>query len=193
MYNKSMKRLTLYILIVLLITCGCGINNKNLSQGTSIIVNNQNDETFSQPNNQEITNQTISLNKEELQPQEKEQKEELEENLHPIDKAERDCIAINMTTAGMSNCSYIAMDAWFKEIDKYVNLLKDVTSKNEYNNILEAQTQWKKYQEAEFKAVSILINKQGTIYQNILAGKECNLVKQRAHDVKSFYDYLIEE
>ncbi len=193
MYNKSMKRFTLYILIVLLITCGCGINNKNLSQGTSIIVNNQNDETFSQPNNQEITNQTISLNKEELQPQEKEQKEELEENLHPIDKAERDCIAINMTTAGMSNCSYIAMDAWFKEIDKYVNLLKDVTSKDEYNNILEAQTQWKKYQEAEFKAVSILINKQGTIYQNILAGKECNLVKQRAHDVKSFYDYLIEE
>ena len=193
MYNKSMKRLTLYILIVLLITCGCGINNKNLSQGTSIIVNNQNDETFSQPNDQEITNQTISLNKEELQPQEKEQKEELEENLHPIDKAERDCIAINMTTAGMSNCSYIAMDAWFKEIDKYVNLLKDVTSKDEYNNILEAQTQWKKYQEAEFKAVSILINKQGTIYQNILAGKERNLVKQRAHDVKSFYDYLIEE
>ena len=193
MYNKSMKRLTLYILIVLLITCGCGINNKNLSQGTSIIVNNQNDETFSQPNDQEITNQTISLNKEELQPHEKEQKEELEENLHPIDKAERDCIAKNMTTAGMSNCSYIAMDAWFKEIDKYVNLLKDVTSKDEYNNILEAQTQWKKYQEAEFKAVSILINKQGTIYQNILAGKERNLVKQRAHDVKSFYDYLIEE
>ena len=193
MYNKSMKRLTLYILIVLLITCGCGINNKNLSQGTSIIVYNQNDETFFQPNNQEITNQTISLNKEELQPQEKEQKEELEKILHQIDKAERDCIAKNMTTAGMSNCSYIAMDAWFKEIDKYVNLLKDVTSKDEYNNILEAQTQWKKYQEAEFKAVSILINKQGTIYQNILAGKECNLVKQRAHDVKSFYDYLIEE
>ena len=193
MYNKSMKKLTLYILIVLLITCGCGVNNKNLSQETSIIVNNQNGETFSQQNNQEITNQTISLNKEEPQPQEKEQKEELEENLHPIDKAERDCIAKNMTTVGMSNCSYIAMDAWFKEIDKYVNLLKDVTSKDEYNNILEAQTQWKKYQEAEFKAVSILINKQGTIYQNILAGKECNLVKQRAHDVKSFYDYLIEE
>ena len=179
MYNKSMKKLTLYILIVLLITCGCSKSNLN------------SDETFSQPNNQEITNQQISLNKEE--PQEKGQKEELEENLHPIDKAERDCIAKNMTTAGMSNCSYIAMDEWFKEIDKYINLLKDVTSKDEYNNILEAQTQWKKYQEAEFKAVSILINKQGTIYQNFLAGKECELVKQRAQDLKSFYDDLIEE
>ena len=68
----------------------------------------------------------------------------------------------------MSNCSYEAMEAWFKEIDKYINLLKNVTSKEDYNNILEAQNQWKKYQEAEFKAVSILINKQGTIHQNIL-------------------------
>ena len=62
-----------------------------------------------------------------------------------------------------------------------------------YNNILEAQTQWKKYQEAEFKAISILINKQGTIYQNFLAGEECGLVKQRAIDVKNFYDYLTEQ
>ena len=176
-----MKRLTLYILIVLVFTCGCSKSNLNSA------------ETFSQPNNQEIINQEISLNKEEPQPQEKEQTKELEENLHPIDKAERDCIAKNMTTAGMSNCSYIAMDAWFKEIDKYVNLLKDVTSKDEYNNILEAQTQWKKYQEAEFEAVSILINKQGTIYQNFLAGEECDLVKQRAINVKNFYEYLNEE
>ena len=106
-----MKKLMLYTLIVLLITCGCVVYNEKFSQKTSTIANFQSDETFSQSNNQEITNQTISLNKEELQPQEKEQKEELEENLHPIDKAERDCIAINMTTAGMSNCSYIAMDA----------------------------------------------------------------------------------
>ena len=120
-------------------------------------------------------------------------KEELEENLHPIDKAERDCIAKNMSTTGMSNCSYEAMKAWFKEIDKYINLLKNVTTEEDYNNILEAQNQWKKYQEAEFKAVSILINKQGTIYQNILSGIECDLVKKRAHDLKSFYDYLIKE
>ena len=177
-----MKNLTLYILIILFLTCGCGVNNKNLSQGTSTIVNNQ-----------EITNQTTSLNNEEPQPREEEQKEELEENLHPIDKAERDCIAKQDATQAMNECSYKARDAWYKEIDKYMRLLKNVTSKDEYNNILEAQTQWKKYQEAEFKAVSILINKQGTIYQNILAGEECNIVKQRAHDVKSFYEYLIEE
>ena len=152
-----MKRLTLYILIILFLTCGCTKSNLN------------SDETFSQPSNQEkITNQTISLNKEEPQPQEKEQKEELEENLHPIDKAEKDCIEKQDSTQAMNECTYKARDAWYKEIDKYINLLKNVTSKEDYNNILEAQNQWKKYQEAEFKAVSILINKQGTIHQNIL-------------------------
>ena len=182
MYNKIMKNLTLYILIILFLTCGCTKSNLN------------SDETFSQPSNQEkITNQTISLNKEEPQLQEKEQKEELEENLHPIDKAERDCIAKLDSTQAMNECAYKAMDAWYKEIDKYINLLKNVTSKDEYNNILEAQTQWEKYQEAEFKAVSILINKQGTIYQNILVGEECGLIKQRAKDLKIFYNYLIKE
>lgn len=191
MYNKSMKRLTVYILIVLLITCGCGVNNKNLSQGTSIIVNNQNDETFSQPNNQEITNQTISLNKEELQPQEKEQKEELEENLHPIDKAERDCIAKLDSTQAMNECSYKARDAWYKEMDKYMRLLKNVTTDEDYNNILKAQSKWKEYQEAEFEAVSIISEKQGTMFQNSAVGVKNNVIKERVYELKRLYEILI--
>ena len=119
-----MKNLTLYILIILFLTCGCTKSNLN------------SDETFSQPNNKEITNQTKSLNKEEPQPQEKGQKEELEENLHPIDKAERDCIAKQDATQAMNECSYKARDAWYKEMDKYMRLLKNVTTDEDYNNIL---------------------------------------------------------
>ena len=182
-----MKRLTLYILMVLLMTCGCGINNKDLSTATSTIVKNQNEETLSQQEYQQA-NQKISLNNEDSQTNEK-AKEPLE-NLHPIDKAERDCIAKNMTTTGMSECSYKAMNEWFKEIDKYISLLKNVTSKEDYNKILNTQAKWKEYQEAEFKAVSILINKQGTIFQNILSGEERGLVRQRALNLKFLYENL---
>ena len=179
MYNKVMKNLTLYILIILFLTCGCTKSNL------------KSDEIFSQSSNQEITNQKISLNKEEPQPQEKEQKEELEENLHPIDKAERDCIEKQDSTQAMNECTYKARDAWYKEIDKYINLLKNVTSKEDYNNILEAQNQWKKYQEAEFEAVSIISEKQGTMFQNTAAGLKTDLVKKRALDIKELYDILI--
>ena len=48
------------------------------------------------------------------------------------------------------------MNRWFMEIDKYVSLLKSVTTEDDYNNILNAQATWKEYQEAEFKAVSII-------------------------------------
>lgn len=94
------------------------------------------------------------------------------------------------TTTGMTECSYKAMDMWFKEIDKYLGLLKTVTSEKEYANILKAQENWKKYQESEFVSISIIIDKQGTIFQNILSGKECGLVKQRALNLRNFYETL---
>ena len=175
-----MKNLTLYILIILFLTCGCTKSNLN------------SDETFSQPSNQEkITNQAISLNKVEPQPQEKEQKEELEENLHPIDKAERDCIGKQDSTQAMNECTDKARDAWYKEIDKTLNLLKKITTKEDYDKILNAQSKWKEYQEADFEAVSIISEKQGTMFQNTAAGLKTDLVKKRALDIKELYDILI--
>ena len=114
------------------------------------------------------------------------------EKLYHIDKIERDCVAKNYTTTGMTNCGYEAMELWFKEIDKYLELLKNVTSKNDYENILKSQSKWKEYQEAEFEAISVLTNKQGTIFQNILIGKKRGLVKQRALDLKNLYNDLID-
>ena len=60
-----MKNLALYILIILFLTCGCSKSNLN------------SDETFSQPNNKEITNQQRSLNKEESNPKKKDKKKSL--------------------------------------------------------------------------------------------------------------------
>ena len=52
MYNEIMKRLTLYILIILFLTCGCTKSNLN------------SDETFSQPSNQGIfMPENVALNK----------------------------------------------------------------------------------------------------------------------------------
>ncbi|MCQ2740431.1 MAG: lysozyme inhibitor LprI family protein [bacterium] len=136
------------------------------------------------------TNQEKSLNKEENQ--QKENIEEPLEKLHPIDKAERDCIAKRDSTQEMNKCTYKARDAWYKEIDKYIGLLKNVTTEEDYNNILNAQIKWKEYQEAEFKAVSIISEKQGTMFQNSAAGIKTDLVKERAIEIKGLYDILVD-
>ena len=176
-----MKKLIVTILLTSVFTCGC-TNSHN------------SDVTFPQKETQQTANQGISedetsLNNEEVISQSKTQEDETEK-LHPIDKTERDCIAKVYSTYDISQCSYKAMDMWFKEIDKYLGLLKTVTSEKEYANILKAQENWKKYQESEFVSISIIIDKQGTIFQNILSGKECGLVKQRALNLRNFYETL---
>ena len=177
-----MKKLIVTILLTSVFTCGC-TNSHN------------SDATFPQKETKQTTNQGISedetsLNNEEVISQSKTQEDETEK-LHPIEIEEQKCMKkADYTTTGMTECSYKAMDMWFKEIDKYLGLLKTVTSEKEYANILKAQENWKKYQESEFVSISIIIDKQGTIFQNILSGKECGLVKQRALDLRNFYETL---
>ena len=176
-----MKKLIVTILLTSVFTCGC-TNSHN------------SDATFPQKETQQTTNQGISkeetsLNNEEVISQSKTQEDETEK-LHPIDKAERDCIAKVYSTYDISQCSYKAMNMWFKEIDKYLGLLKTITTEEDYTNILKAQENWKKYQESEFVALSIIMNKQGTMFQNVTVGNKTNIVKERALELKELYDTL---
>ena len=110
--------------------------------------------------------------------------------IHPIDKAVQDCMAKQDATHEMSKCVYIAMDSWSKEIDKYLNLLKSVTTEEDYNNILKAQKDWETYKDSEFEAVSVIMEKQGTMFLNSTVGMKSALIKERALFLKEFYDTL---
>lgn len=173
-----MKKLIVTILLVSVLGCGCGLKNK--------------EETLSRYEENQQTNQVV--NKEEVienpTPQKAEEQKDNIENLHPIDKAERDCIAKVYSTYDISQCSYKAMDSWFKEIDKYLGLLKTITSEEDYANILKAQEDWKRYQESDFEAVSIIMNKQGTMFQNVAVGKKTDIIKEWALGLKGLYDTL---
>ena len=70
-----------------------------------------------------------------IKPNAGQQVQEEVSNIHPIDKAIQDCMSKQDATHEMNKCVYIAMDSWSKEIDKYLNLLKSVTTEEDYNNI----------------------------------------------------------
>lgn len=178
-----MKKLIVTILLTSVLTVGCTLKNKEETLSQNEIIQQTN-----QGVNQETSEET-SLNNEEAAPQSKTQEDETEK-LHPIDKAERDCIAKVYSTYDISQCSYKAMDMWFKEIDKYLGLLKTITTEEDYTKILKAQEDWKKYQESEFVALSIIMNKQGTMFQNVAVGNKTYVVKERALELKELYDTL---
>ena len=112
-------------------------------------------------------------------------------SIHPIDKAETECISKVYSTYDISQCSYKAMNSWYKEIDKYLKLLKPVAPRDDYANILKSQTDWEKYQESEFEATNVVLNEQGTMFQNTAAGLKANIVKERALELKKLYDILV--
>ena len=196
-YNKKMKKLIVTILLVSVLTCGCAFKGGSQSKAA---LQNPNQEEVVNENPIKQTNQGVNsgrnkeTNKEkDLENNTSQKTEELKndiENLHPIDKAEKDCIAKVFSTYDISQCSYKAMDSWFKEIDKYLGLLKTITSEEDYANILKAQEDWKKYQESDFEAISIIMNKQGTMFQNVAAGKKTDIIRERALGLKGLCDTL---
>ena len=125
-----------------------------------------------------------------IKPNTEQQVQEEVVNVHPIDKAVQDCMARQDATHEMNKCVYIAMDSWNKEIDKYLNLLKSVTTEEDYNNILKAQKDWETYKDSEFEAVSVIMEKQGTMFLNSTVGMKSALIKERALFLKEFYDTL---
>ena len=177
MYNNYMKKLTLTLLIISAFVSGCTkLRTETLPQPAQV-------NSIQQTANQE---EKVSTN----EPSENNKADE-EEFLYPIDKAERDCISKVDSTVAMNECSYKAMNSWYKEIDNYLEKLKTVTTEEDFDNILKSQENWKKFKDSEFEAVSIIMDKQGTMFQNSAVGVKTYLVKERALGLKRLYDILI--
>ena len=178
MYNYYMKKLTVTLLIISAFVCGC-------TQTRTA------DNTLSQIDPANSTQQTANQENVLSTSEQPNNKTEEEEFLHPIDKAERDCISKLDATVAMNECSYKAMDAWYKEIDKYLEKLKTVTTEEDFADILKSQENWKKFKDSEFEAVSIIMDKQGTMFQNSKVGVQTYLIKERALGLKRLYDILV--
>lgn len=109
---------------------------------------------------------------------------------HKIDIMEEKCLSKADTNAEMRDCAYKAMDTWFLEIDKNLAILKKQLPPEKYKAVIDAQIQWKKYQEAEFIANNeVIFDKMGSIYRVSSTSQKVNLVKERALELESFVYY----
>ena len=107
--------------------------------------------------------------------------------LHPIDKAEQDCISKTSDTQVMNQCSIFAQNAWVREIKKTLSQLESVLDKESYKNLMESQDSWEKYKNDEFHFIDkMLNNKQGTMYLNVNKGLKVDIVKQRALKLQEY-------
>lgn len=120
------------------------------------------------------------------------QNEQLKEK-HPIDIRLETCYGIdtNQTTYGMINCEAIARDEWDKELNKYYKLLMATLQPVEKTKLKSAQIAWLSYRDKELNfSGTMYYGMQGTMYHVMAASRSCDIVKQRALELKSYYETL---
>ena len=115
------------------------------------------------------------------------------DEVNPIDKAEDACISKTSSTADMLRCTNIAEIAWDKEMNKYYNLLMKKLSPEQKNELLKAQKSWLGFRYNSFTFINNSIReKQGTMYLNVASGHRREIVKQRALQLKEYYNIISE-
>ncbi len=111
----------------------------------------------------------------------------------PIDISLKACLdsTANQTTVGMMDCAGHARDSWDSEMNKHYKLLMTRLTKDEKIKMEAAQKKWLEYRDAEFlNAGTIYYDMQGTMWRVVAVNRQLEIVRQRALDLKSYYDNL---
>ena len=74
---------------------------------------------------------------------------------------------------------------------KYLALLKNINSKDDFENIQISQKNWEKFRDSEIIVYNLIQQKKGTMFQNVSTGFKRELIKQRAIELKSLYETLM--
>ena len=114
-------------------------------------------------------------------------------DVHPIDIKVENCLAIdsNQTTIGMISCIQVALEEWDAELNKYYKLLIETLKADEEKNLRTAQRQWLVFRDKEFEFIETMYgNMSGTMWDIVRTDCKNNFVRQRALELKSYYDTL---
>lgn len=116
---------------------------------------------------------------------------ETEENI--IDKHLRECLdsTENQTSVGMTGCAIRAGKEWGNELNKNYSLLISKLVVDEKEKLKNAQRNWILYRDREMEFASTMyLNLQGTIWRIVLENRQTELTKQRALELKVYYNNL---
>jgi len=114
---------------------------------------------------------------------------------HPIDVRTRACLdsVENQTTMGMIGCARRAYEAWDKELNKNYKLLMGVLSAEEKEKLKVAQRNWITWRDSETGfSGTVYGNIEGTMWRTVSADRYADITRQRALDLKVYYDNVAE-
>jgi len=118
-------------------------------------------------------------------------KDSEQNNTNKIDKILDSCIAKDNSTAGMTNCIHESYELWDAELNTLYNQLKELLNQDQKKDLKQAQSEWIKYRDAEFKLIdSIYSSLQGTMFTPMRAGDRVEIVKKRTLELESYIELM---
>ena len=114
---------------------------------------------------------------------------------HPIDVQLNLCLQDSLSTAGMRECCYVAMEAWDAEMNKtYAPLLAALAPEGQ-SALREAQRAWLAFRDKqlELNNTFYLEEMQGTMYHVMATNANLDEVKDRALGLKAMLNMLVEQ
>ncbi|WDF46914.1 DUF1311 domain-containing protein [Chryseobacterium sp. KACC 21268] len=111
-----------------------------------------------------------------------------------IDQDLEKCLSQRNSTAGQVSCVSSARDSWDKELNKSYLSLSQKLSKTGKSELVEAQRNWMKFRDSEFKLIDkyYIGVKKGTLFYVIAENKKLEIVKERVLQLKDYdeqFDY----
>lgn len=105
-----------------------------------------------------------------------------------IDADLEKCLSQRNSTASQVSCVSSARDSWDKELNKSYLSLSQKLSKTGKMELVEAQRNWIKFRDSEFKLIDkyYLDIKKGTLFYVIAEEKKLEIVKERALQILDY-------
>lgn len=114
-----------------------------------------------------------------------------QESQHPIDVAYDKCLssAEGQTTSGSIECARAAGVKWDAELNKNYKLLIGLLSPEEQAKLRASQRSWIAFRDSEIEYVNALYGgMRGSMWYSAAADRATNITRQRALELKHYYD-----
>lgn len=103
------------------------------------------------------------------------------------------------STEGMINCTNEAYTAWEAEMNKYYKQLRETVGSPSDDQLKISQQNWTAFRDKELDFINSmeksLQNKAagGGMYKFVAATQRMEVVKKRALELKTYYDYIVSQ
>lgn len=113
------------------------------------------------------------------------------DEVDPIDRDYKVCMSKDTSITTVCNCAFEAYAKWNDRMELYYKkLMREVKNDTAKQIAEKAQGAWLTWRDTEFGTYNCIFDKGGTKWSRVRAEERLNMMRERAQQLKAYYDVL---